>query len=69
MEIARQCTSGKFPVRGMESVVLLLFVVVLIIVVRSFVFFSWEELDDGNDGDGVEQSTSSLDDSSDIYIT
>lgn len=46
MEMARQCTSGKLPVRGMEIIVFL-----LVEVVRVFFFFLWEELDvDAADG-------------------
>jgi len=51
MEMARQCTSGKFPVRGMEMIVFL-----LVEEVRVFFFFRWEEELDEDAADGVVES-------------
>jgi hypothetical protein len=52
MEMARQCTSGKLPVRGMEIV----FLLVEVEVARVFFFFRWEEELDEDAADGVVES-------------
>jgi hypothetical protein len=67
MDIARQCTSGKLPVRGMEIVAfLLLLAAVVVVMLRVFFFFLWWDLD-VDDGDGVEEPCSSLRENSDLY--